>query len=176
MRELRRRLYEITENGAPATHRHLIESLRRELPHSIEVVQTEAPNYRYTCVMHALDVIENIEYIAIANAAPRDVFASPSFVERLIAQDYLHELGTPEKGALVVYCYQGSVKHIGRLLTATRVESKWGLGFLYRHELLEVPENYGSDLRFFSPVDREFTLDRYVEYAREHGVQFEGDA
>ena len=56
------------------------------------------------------------------------------------------------------------------------MESKWGVGGLYHHGLLEVPENYGSELRFFSSVDREFTLDRYVEYAREHGVQFEGDA
>ena len=176
MHELRRRLHEITNNGAPETHQDLIEDLCREIPHSIEVVQAAAPNHRYTCVMHALDIVENGEYIAIANAAPREIFASPRFVELLIVNGDLHELTGPSEGALVVYCDQGSVKHIGRLLAATRVESKWGVGFLYRHELLEVPENYGSDLRFFTSVDREFALDRYVEYAREHGVRFEGDA
>lgn len=176
MSALRRRLHEITDNGAPQTHQDLIEGLRCELPHSIQVVQATVPNDRYTCVMHALDIVEDAEYIAIVAAAPRDIFASPRFVERLISQGHLHELAAPADGALVVYCDQGSVKHIGRLLTAMRVESKWGVGCLYRHGLLEVPENYGSELRFFSSVDREFTLDRYVEYAREHGVQFEGDA
>ena len=122
--------------------------------------------------MHALSIVEDAEYIAIANAAPKEIFASPRFVERLIGRGGLHEVHESTVGALVVYFDHGAVKHIGRLLTATLVESKWGLGHLYRHELLEVPNNYGSDLRFFSAVDRDFTIDQYVEYAHENGVEF----
>lgn len=176
MQELRRRLQQITDNGVPDTHPLLIESLRIDIPHSIEIVQAFVPNERYTCVMHSLDLIENKEYIEIATVAPRDIFASPRFVERLINSGHLQELMAPVEGALAVYFDGGAVKHIGRLITATSVESKWGVGALYRHGLLEAPESYGAECRFFSSVDREFVLDLYVDYAREHGVQFEGDA
>src|SRR5437773_11416307 len=120
--------------------------------------------------MHALSLIEDDEYIAIARAAPRDVFASPRFVERLIDQGHLAELDAPQPGSLVVYFDQGRVKHIGRLLSATRVESKWGEGHLCHHRVFEVPISYGSVARFFEPIDRDYALDRDVEYARENGV------
>ena len=127
MQELRRRLQQITDNGVPDTHPLLIESLRIDIPHSIEIVQAFVPNERYTCVMHSLDLIENKEYIEIATVAPRDIFASPRFVERLINSGHLQELMAPVEGALAVYFDGGAVKHIGRLITATSVESKWGV-------------------------------------------------
>lgn len=176
MCDLRHQLHQITDNGAPETHPQLIQELGREFPHSIDVAQGSAPNDRYTCAMHAFDLVEDPEYIAITKAAPRDLFASPRFVERLIALGHLAELARPQPDALVVYLDGGAVKHIGRLLSETRVESKWGVGHLYYHGLFEVPSSYGSELRFFEPVDREFVLDRYVEYARENGVRFEDDA
>jgi hypothetical protein len=126
--------------------------------------------------MHSLDLIEDPEYIAIAEAAPRDIFASPRFVQRLIENGHLVEIPNAQSGALVIYFDNGIVKHIGRLVGEVRVESKWGVGHLYRHGLFEVPSTYGSHVGFFRAIDREFALDQYVEYAREHGVRFEGDA
>lgn len=176
MCELRRRLSEITENGRPETHAHLLHELRRTHPHSITIVEGPAPNHRYTCVMHAFGLVEDPDYIAIVQAAPRDIFASPRFVQRLIENRQLQELRGPQEGALFVFFEAGAVKHIGRLVSETRAESKWGAGHLYRHGLFEVPSMYGPTVRFFRPIDKEFALDRYVEYAREHGVRFEGDA
>jgi hypothetical protein len=176
MSDLRDRLQEITDNGEPQTHRELLRELGRELPHTIEIVKGPAQDSRYTCAMHAFDLIEDAEYIAIVMAAPRDVFASPRFVERLIAQGHLVESGGPRQGGLVVYFSNGKVEHIGRLLGEARVESKWGIGHLYHHGLLEVPTKYGSVTRFFEAINRDLALDQYVEYAKENGVRFRGDA
>ena len=82
----------------------------------------------------------------------------------------------PVAGSLVVYLESGRVRHIGRLRAVDLVESKWGVGHLYRHGLFEVPASYGTEVRHFAPISRDQTIDEYVEYAREHGVQFQGDA
>ena len=126
--------------------------------------------------MHALNLIENDEYKSIALVTPKDIFASPRFVERLIRKNILQELDDPTKGDLVVYFDSISVMHIGRLLSESRVESKWGIGHLYHHGLFEVPERYGSIVRYFIPISSDVALDEYVAYAREHGVKFHGDS
>ncbi len=59
---LRQRLDEITENGNPESHPDLIAQLRQYVPHAIEVVPSPAPISRYTCVVHALNLVENKEY------------------------------------------------------------------------------------------------------------------
>ncbi|MGZ5126401.1 MAG: hypothetical protein ACXWC1_26795 [Burkholderiales bacterium] len=176
MDDLRSRLNQITQNGKPETHPEMIHELRRTHQHSIEITEGPAAYDRYTCVMHAFELVEDPEYIDIAQAAPADIFASPRFVDRLIERRDLVELPGPTQGALVVYLDNDAVRHIGRLLSDSRVESKWGIGLLYQHDLFEVPSSYGSVVRFFKPIDREYALDRYVDYARENGVRFEGDA
>jgi hypothetical protein len=172
MSDLRRRLHTITENKNPPTHRQLISDLGNEFEHSIAVVDGPAPDIRYNCVQHALHLIEDPEYVAIVNAAPADIFASPLFVQRLIEHGNLVDVGAPLQSALVVYFEGDAVMHIGRMLSEVCVESKWGTGHLYHHGIFEVPINYGSVTRFFEPVTRDFVLDRYVEYAKENGVEF----
>ncbi len=176
MSELRVRLFEITENRQPHTHRNLIERLAEEFPHTIRVIEGQAPIERYTCAMHAFGLIENDEYIRIVQAAPPYIFASPSFIQRLVLKSRLTELPNPQPGALIVYSEFGCAKHAGKMLAADHVESKWGVGHLYHHGVLEVSGNYGSELRSFEAIDTDFALDEFAEYAREHGVRLEGDA
>ncbi len=172
MNSLRARLREITENGAPNGHAQLIEQLRQAYVHSIEVVASPAPISRYTCAVHALDLVEDEEYESIVMASPRHVFASPGFVQRLIDRHALEQIGQPQAGRLVVYRSAGAVIHIGKMLSPERVESKWGIGHLYRHGLLEVPLHYGDEIEFFNGVDLDTVLDELVDFARESGVQF----
>jgi len=175
MNDLRERLQTITDNGHPETHWQLIGELARDIPHSIELVEGPAPIDRYTCVMHAFDLIENQEYIEIANLAPADIFASPRFVERLISLGHLERIDQPRDGDLIVYSDGARVKHIGVLCYEDRVESKWGAGHLYRHGMFEVPSSYGPGARFFVRIGRDTALDHYVDYAAENGVRFNGD-
>jgi hypothetical protein len=174
MNALRTRLREITENGAPDTHPQLIDELRQTHPHSIEVVESPAPISRYTCVVHSLDLVEDEEYETIVLASPKHVFASPGFLQRLIDCEVLNHIGQPQPGSLVVYRAEGAATHVGKMLSPDRVESKWGIGHLYRHALLEVPSH--DELQFFNAIDADTVLDELVEFAKENGVEFEGDA
>jgi hypothetical protein len=114
--------------------------------------------------------------VNIVNAAPDYVFASPAFVQRLINRGRLVEFRGPRVGTLIVYAEDGCTKHIGKMVALDRVESKWGVGLLYHHGILEVPAHYGSEVRHFEAIYAEEALDELAVYAKEHGVKFEGDA
>ena len=175
MDRLRIQLQEITDNGAPESHERLVGALSLDFPHTIEVLTGPAPIERYTCAMHAFDLIEHPDYIRIINVAPSYIFVSTTFVQRLINCEKLVELPRPQIGALIIYFENGCVKHIGKLVEIDRVESKWGTGHLYSHGLQEVPASYGSQTRLFVPLDSEIVLDEFVEYAQEHGVEFQNN-
>lgn len=176
MDELRIKLFEITNNGRPETHIELIRQLGDRIPHTVEVRDGPAIIERYTCVMHAFNLIENQEYADIIRAAPQYVFASTDFLQRIIVREELLQREQPEAGGLVVYLSNHCAKHIGRMITPDRVESKWGIGHLYQHGIWEVPAQYGSEVKYFESLDTEDALDAFVEYAKQHGVAFEGDA
>lgn len=174
MDALRICLHEITENGQPALHPQQIAGLRPEFPHSIEVMQGEAAIDKYTCVPFALGLVGNQEYIAIVEVAPLYVFASPAFVQRLIDRGALQPRSQASEGALIVYLDdEGRVQHIGRMIEAERVESKWGGGHQYQHGIFEVPASYGSAVAYFEPITADDAVDHFADYAEEHGVQFE---
>lgn len=175
MNELREHLRDITENGRPDTHRRLIEELRLFNSHGIQIVESGAPIERYTCAMYAFDLVENDEYAGIVLASPKPIYASTGFVQRLIDRRILEPFTSPRSDSLVVYRSQGSVTHIGRMITAERVESKWGIGHLYRHALFEVPTQYGEELEFYGAIDADTALDGLADFASEHGVRFVGD-
>lgn len=172
---LRQRLDEITENGNPESHPDLIAQLRQYVPHAIEVVPSPAPISRYTCVVHALNLVENKEYEEIVLASPKHVFASPAFVDRLISRQVLAPAPCKCSGSLVLYRQGGRLKHIGKMVLADNVESKWGVGHLYRHPMLEVPAKYGCETEFVDAIDADVAIDELVVWARENGVRFEGD-
>ena len=175
MTDLRTRLRDVTENGMPESHPRLIEQLRAMYAHTIEVVPSPAPIDRYTCAMYAFDLVEDEEYRNIVLAARGPVYASTGFVQRLIDHGTLEPLDQPLAGALVIYRLNGAVTHIGRMISRDRIESKWGIGHLYRHALLEVPSQYGDELEFYAAIDADAALDELADFAREHGVRFEGD-
>ncbi len=174
MNALRLRLREITENAPADDHPRLIEDLRRVHARTIELVVARARIERYTCAVHALDLIENREYEKIVWAAQGDVvFASTGFVQRLIDRELLVKADLPGPGRLVVYRDGDLVTHIGKTLSPERVESKWGIGQRWRHGLWEVPSQYGCDVEFFDAIDTDTVLDEMVEFAKENGVSFE---
>lgn len=170
MEYLRIRLHEISENGYPGTHPDLIQRLREEIPHTVQVQNSPIAIKRYTCVMHGFNLIENLKYIEIVEAAPAYVFASLDFLQRMIVRERLLQCEHAERGALIVYSENHCAKHIGKMITSDRVESKWGIGHLYRHGVWEAPAQYGTEIRYFEPFDSENALDAFIEYAEEHGV------
>jgi hypothetical protein len=167
---LRQRLHEITENGNPSSHQKLIGDLRERHSHTITALELDA-KYGFNCVMHALDIIDHPEYVRLAFACPHDVYAGAGFVNFLIDHGYLSEKATPAPGLLAVYFDGGKFKHVGLLLSETRLESKWGIGHLYEHELFEVPISYGNDVRYFTTLSPEEAVTAFSDFAESKGVE-----
>ncbi len=169
---LRTRLQEITDNPDVSSHRTMLEALRQELPHSIEMLSGPNDDLQYNCVVHAFGVQEDQEYIALVLAGPQDVHGDTTFVQFMIENGDLDEREHPASGLLAVYFHEGLVRHIGRLISEFRVISKWGIGHLYEHDFFEVPSSYGEVVRYFRSAERDQVLSRFIEFAEGKGVHF----
>jgi hypothetical protein len=75
-----------------------------------------------------------------------------------------------------MYFNQGRWTHVGRTAGPARAISKWGVGLLYEHDLSEVPEQYGDEVRFFHNPGLDASLDLFVRYAKARGMQFEDES
>jgi hypothetical protein len=171
--ELRRQLGLITENGRPESHRALIEALRVQSQHTIEMLTTTQTKYGFNCVMYALGLIDHEEYVDFAMACPESVHASPDFIRFLIENRHVSRQPEPSKHDLIVYLNAGQVRHIGRLHSKQRVRSKWGIGHLYEHGVFEVPLRYGDEVLFFRPISTSNVLDHFMAYASAKGIELE---
>jgi hypothetical protein len=92
--------------------------------------------------MHVFGLTEKSEYVAIAGHGSGVVFAGRKFADWLIDNSHLEKCGQDEAqdGDIVFYFEGSDFRHAG-FLDRGRVISKWGLGGLYEHELLEVPSS-----------------------------------
>ena len=172
---LRQRLQELTQNEDVDSHPHLLVMIAAEYPHTIDVAASPHPINRYTCLMHVFDLMEKPEYIAIANWGLGNVFAGADFAHWLIDNDELTPLqaDNAQAGDLVMYFRDGAFKHVGLLQGSGRVLSKWGQGNLYEHGVLEVPNSYGDDVRYYESVGYEDAFDAFTRFAEEQGIPFE---
>ena len=150
----------------------MLEALRQELQHSIAVLSGPNENLHYNCVMYAFGIEEDQEYIDRVSACPEDVHGDTTFVQFMIENGDLDEREHPAPGLLTIYFNEGRVRHIGRLISKSRVVSKWGIGHLYEHDIFDVPSNYGEVVRYFKTAERDQVLSRFVEFAEGKGVHF----
>jgi hypothetical protein len=166
---LRELLQKITDDGDPASHPKVIAELAIEQPHTIKCLTGPADKIeKFTCVMHALGIEFNSEYIDLVERLPSVIYASTNFVHFLLQKRELIERSIAPN-LLIIYFDGDPVKHIGRMATAERVRSKWGIGHLYEHAIWEVPQRYGDNVRFYSPMAPAFSIAQFIEYARASG-------
>ena len=165
----------MTEVQEVTQHPALLEDIGRECLHSIRIAHSRHPIGRYTCLMHVFDFTEKPEYIAIADYGLGRVFAGVDFAHRLIEKGFLTEVSQAEaeNGDLVAYFREGNFKHVGLWQPNGRVLSKWGVGHLYDHALFEVPESYGTAVRFYDALSYEAAYELFVQFAQENGIPFE---
>ncbi|MBL8653391.1 MAG: hypothetical protein JNJ97_04285, partial [Alphaproteobacteria bacterium] len=144
---LRQKLHEITEKRDLSSHKKLIGDLQEQYAHTIKIKKRES-SYGFNCVMHALDMIDHPEVVRLSSIRPDEVYTGAEFMHFLIDGKYLSEKLASTPGLLAVYFDNKKFKHVGLLLSETRLESKWGCGHLYEHDLIEVPISYGNDIRY----------------------------
>lgn len=172
---LRKRLEEMTQVEDVTQHASLLMEISRIWPNTIAFLDSPCPLRRYTCAMHVFGFAEEPEYTAIAERGFNRVFAGRAFVHWLIENGLLVELSSSEanEGDLVIYFTdEGRFKHAGLICGEDRVVSKWGTGHLVDHGLLEVPESYGSLLRFFKKLPYAKAYEYFRRFATENGMLF----
>ena len=175
MDSLRKRLQAMTEVEDVSQHPRLLQEIRGKCPNTIELLASPHPVGRYTCLVHVLGFAGCPDYEAIASRGFHVVFAGRAFAHWLIDRGALSEVSQPEAktGDFVFYFDQdGRFMHAGLDRTNLRVTSKWGIGHLYEHELWDVPESYGTSVRFFKQLPYEEALDLFIQFAREKGMFF----
>ncbi len=168
MTTLRHKLQEITECALLQEHPAHIEALRSEHDHSIVVVESKSPIERYTCGVHAFNLVEDPTYVEVASSRLGRIFAGPEFVNFLLQNQLLspRNQSTVISGDLILYFDNGNFRHVGRMKTDTRVLSKWGTGWLYEHGVWEVPLNYGKEIQYFIGPDEKASFDLFIQYAK----------
>jgi len=123
--------------------------------------------------MYVLDFTEKPQYIAIAARGLRRVYAGPGFAHWLLDQGLVDEVSpsAARQGDLLFYFDdEGRFTHAGLWVGNQRVVSKWGIGHLYEHGLFELPESYGTNVRFFKRLPYDKAYDLFKRFAQENGV------
>lgn len=167
----------MTEVQDVTQHPALLDELTMNCPNTIVLLDSPYPLSRYTCAMHVFDFTEKPEYVAIAERGFNRVFAGGAFVHWLLDRGLLDETAQSDaqEGDLVLYFNdEKRFKHAGINLGGDRVLSKWGIGHLFTHGLFEVPETYGTKVRFFRSLPHEAAFKYFRCFAEENGVLLEG--
>ena len=172
--QLRRELQEITDSyvadRAPEQI-PAIEMLGYKNPHSIslfrEAISGRPETGNFTCFQLALDLVDLPDPVQRIASWHTQVVIGSHFVGWL-AKTKLErtEMSLARDGDLVLYSDDGEVKHAAKVSGDVCV-SKWGLGHTWSHGLLEVPENFGSQLSFFRVISGPDAGSAFLEYAEQ---------
>jgi len=134
---------------------------RNRLPHELEIITSPpAENINYNCFVYALQLQGNPDFLGTDNWDFTRILEGA--FEKLIENGLLQKKDKAGKGDLIIYrTLSGSISHVGVMLTADTVISKWSWGPLIKHSIFDVPADYGNDVLFYtiSSVAREFVLE-----------------
>lgn len=172
---LRERLRLITESQDVDTHSGMLEELSNEIPNTIQIVESEYPIDRYTCLMYVFDFTEEPRYVDIASFGLGRAFAGTDFINYLLDENHLEAISEEDVtvGNLVAYYNGDEFKHIGKIRAENRVISKWGIGNLYEHSIFEVPIQFGNTIHYYNNLEKERALDYFVEFAKLYGIELD---
>ena len=168
---LRQCLQQVTDVDDVSKHLVLVEALKPKYMHSLLRVDLEVQDDRYTCAVYAFDLIDDPTYLEIATYGLCKTFAGREFVEYVLENELLTELGDTSQGAgdLAIYFENNEFRHVGRVNIHNRIISKWGKGLLWEHEIWEVPVSYGNEVYFYALPSTCTGLDLFCAYAATQG-------
>jgi hypothetical protein len=170
---LRKKLVAMTDADTEDQYLELFAAAIQNHPNAVTRLYSAHPIGRYTCFVHVFGFTEKPEYVAIARWGFNGQFAGPEFAHWMIDHQELKEVSEAEAqpGDMVMYFNdEGRLKHTGIYLGVNRVESKWGKGHLFEHDLFAVPESYGTTVKYFRKIPGEDVLESFKQFAREKGM------
>lgn len=168
-RDFRQRLHAITTDRDADLWLPDLRTLCSEYPHRIERADVDL-NRGFNCFAYALGLCTSATYLAVASRSSNpNVHADSGFARWLLDRQLLQPRPQPGSGNVVIYFDDTLPTHAG-VLQGRRVLSKWGTGFWFAHDLLEVPASYGSRTEFFAAPRPETVERQFLEFAAERGV------
>ena len=172
---LRLRLQQMTEELPVEQHPGWVAALRTEFGHTVKTVDSEFPIGTYTCGVHSFYLINDPTYLDVASFGLGRTFAGAEFIYFLLDHGLIEEKlpAAATVGDLVLYFDGAAFKHVGRVTEGGQILSKWGLGYLYSHQLWEIPAGYGQTVRFFHGPPPEQGLDLFIVFAKFKGFRYE---
>ena len=141
--ELRKRL--VIEKETVSAHCDKVAALKQEFSHSIRCLDRPQNG---TCVTYALGLLNGF-FRLCRELQDSGVKPGRAFIEWLLEEGKLRELGSPQVGALMLYFDGETWRHAGVVVGPERVVSKWGEYAVFEHGFAEVPANYGNELKFY---------------------------
>jgi hypothetical protein len=172
---LREQLEEITDRyGADRVAEQIprIAELNARFPHSISLLQAAIPDkpetFQFNCYQHSFG-LARAENVTRIMKEYWHVFPGREFVQFLL-NTRLEEIwaDNARDGDHVIYA-GSEIEHAG-IARGERIESKWGLGHLWRHGVYEVPLRYGNHFRYFQRLTPETCVGAFLEYAAKRGA------
>lgn len=181
---LRRKLHEMTINDPSrgndvSSHPLQPKDISKEHPNSIQILKSDIPK-DCRCLAYALHLASNKGYLRIQRSSKPKIgihlFAGKEFVEWLLDHMHLHEIHKSEVkgGDLVLYFDSNEWQHAGIVKGTNRIISKWGEGLLYEHDIFEVPDNYGSQVRFYQALAHSTAYQRFIEFVQHKTTSVSG--
>ncbi|GEM_PF-1370164 len=177
--ELRRKLKEITDKYRGDTvgkQIKLIMELSKQHPHSItlrrEAIPSDRSTFAFNCFMYAFDMLDSSEVETIRHRYPftLNIFPGSGFVDFLLNTAVMQERRENAKdGDVILYRDSAKITHAGKIISG-RIESKWAGGHLWEHDILEVPIDYGDELKFVTGIKRNLCISSFFEYAKLKGA------
>jgi hypothetical protein len=120
------------------------------LPSQLEIIEG-VPNeeQNYNCFVYALGLQHHPEIIG--NKGWEFTRKLGPIFDELIAKSLLNRVAMPAKGVMVVYrTKNGSISHVGLMKNKDTVISKWSWGPLLKHQIFDVPADYGDIVQFYN--------------------------
>ena len=150
--EFRKQLGEITNNNLPRSQPTLIDKLKSQYDHSINLIGNR--NFVDTtkdCFKFVFeDIIPKSSWKIIEEKHQENNEITESLISNLILSGFLALHDEQEKSDnIVVYFHDDKPKHFGKI-EGNKFVSKWGVGLVWRHGLFEIPHPYGNKAKYSS--------------------------
>jgi hypothetical protein len=139
------------------------------LPHSIRLEARRSDTPAGSCFAYAFQILQALHddpvLLALADRDPLmafgvDIHPDSCFVRWLWINEYFI---SGYGGDVVLYFAHERPVHAARTVNG-HLLSKWGTGHLWRHDLNEVPESYGTHFVRVKPNTRLSTIDLYRQF------------
>ena len=140
-----------------------VQNTKHLLPPELEILADPPPeDQNYNCFLYVLELHTNEEVLKETNG-----FIYDSFIKHLFSTGNLVKTETPEDGDYIVYKelvnYPDALTHIG-VIHGNKMVSKWAWGPLVKHNVWDVPVEYGDTIFYIQAINPETALQLYHQH------------